>query len=81
MHTVSVFHFLNNDLFYTFFFVDGYAEVQFIVYLQYHFSLYAFCLESLINACHCYLYDICGTSLNRCVDGVSLGIAAYNGVS
>ena len=40
-----------------------------------------FCLESLINACHCYLYDICGASLNRCVDGVSLGIAAYNGVS
>ena len=49
MHTVCVFHFFDNNFFYTFFFFNGNTEVQFVMYLQDHFGLYSFGLEPLIQ--------------------------------
>ena len=50
------------------------------MYLQDHFGLYSFGLEPLIDTCHCYFYNICRTSLDRGVDGISFRISAYNGI-
>ena len=53
LHSVSLFHFLDDDLLYllSFFRID--AEVQFIVYLEYHFRTDSFIQEALVETIGC----------------------------
>ena len=79
MHTVCVFHFFDNNFFYTFFFFNGNTEVQFVMYLQDHFRPDAFLGEAAVDADHCHFDDVGFASLYRCVDSVALG-KSPNGV-
>ena len=81
MHAVGFFHFFDNYLFHPFFFVDGDAEVEFVVHLQNHLCPYSFGVEAAVDACHCHLDNVGCTALNRGVDGVPLGISTYDGVA
>ena len=57
-----------------------YAKVQFVVYLEYHLRTDIFLLEALVNFDHCYLNYICGTSLDRRIDGIPFGEGADSAV-
>ena len=66
---------------YSFLLFGQYAEVKFVVHWKNHFRTDIFFLETFIYSYHCNLNDICRTTLNRSVDGVSLGITTYYGIT
>ena len=57
------------------------AEVKFIVYLENHLRTDSLFAEAAVDARHCYLDDVGGTSLDRGVDGIALGISPHYGVA
>ena len=56
--------------------VDNY----FVVHLQYQLRAYALLLKCLCHANHCNLHNIGSATLNRGVDGISLGKGASIGI-
>ena len=76
----DVLHLLQHNPFHFFrlLFID--VEVKLVVHLQDHLASQALALEALVDAHHRQLDNVGGASLNRRVDGVTLGVAPHGGV-
>ena len=57
-----------------------YAEIQFVVHLQYHTAFQSFHAHTTVHTYHGNLHDVGGASLYGRVDGIALGIASHHGI-
>ena len=69
-HVEGVLHLFQDDTLYLFLLVRIDAEVEFIVDLENHLALNAFCLEALEDVDHRYLDDVCSSALNGGIDAL-----------
>ena len=77
---IGILHLLKNDFLHRFFLLRNDVKVKFVVHLEYHFALQFKVLETLVNAYHSHLNDVCRRPLYRGVDGIALGEVANYGI-
>jgi len=77
---VGSLHFFDYDFFYRFAFFRHNGEVEFVVNLENHLALEIETLETLVNAYHCNLYDVCSRALYRCIYSVALCKSTYRSI-
>ena len=80
LHPVGALHGLDDDALHQLLLLGVDAEVEFVVYLEYHRGAQALGTEAAVDLYHGYLDDVGRAALDGCVDGVALGIAAHYAV-
>ena len=50
------------------------------MYLENHFRSDVLAFETSVDSYHCHFYDVGGSTLNRRVDGISLGETTHSAV-
>ena len=78
-HMEGVLHLFEDDVLHLFLLIRIDAEVEFIVYLENHLALDAFSLETIEDMNHSHLDDVCGSALNRGIDGITFCMKHWDG--